>query len=345
MAKTIDDRLENWPDIRDPYRTEEVGLLLGNGASQAVWTKFSYRSLYELACDPTRPESLATAQQEVFSKMETTNFEQVLWALATTRMVCNILNKPFEDVSEHYEQIRQALIHAVRDIHIPHASVTDSVRTRLRDIFGQFDYIYSTNYDLLLYWVVMDEKKDFKDFLWYERFDSSDAHVWGDVTKVLFLHGALHLYHDVNGQTIKQSHNDEKGDILSQFYSDDALIPLFVSEGESSDKLRSIRRNDYLSFAYWKLAFHRGPMIVFGSALNEQFDKHILDAMTNWKRYDQGRFKGKAPRRKLAISMLPGPSSTIISEKNRLTAALSDCDVQFFDATTHPLGEARLRIV
>jgi hypothetical protein len=346
MVKTIvTDELANWPDIRDTYRKDDVGLLLGNGSSQAIWNNFSYESLYGVACDPSREHHLAKEEQTLFAQMETSNFEHVLWALATTKMVCTLLSKPHEDVAAHYEAIRFSLIHAVKDIHVPFASVTDAIKDRLRLIFAQYDYVYTTNYDMLLYWVVMNAERDFKDFLWFKRFDPSDAHVWGDVTKILFLHGALHLYHDIAGQTVKKSHDEDYGNILGQFYSDPNLIPLFVSEGDWKDKLRSIRRNDYLSFAYWKLAFHRGPMVVFGHSLAEQFDKHILDAMVNWKRYDQGRYKGTAPRRQVAIAMYPKtPSSRIVAEKNRLSSVLSECDVRFFDSTTHPLGHASLQV-
>jgi hypothetical protein len=341
----VDDSLSRWPDISGHLRAQDVGLLLGNGASQAVWPQFSYRSLYDLSCAPGHAASLGAEEQEIFSEMGTTNFENVLWALATTSMVCRVLRKPYEDVSDHYQRIRRSLIHAVHGVHVPFTRLTETVKSRIRRYFTHYDYIYTTNYDLLVYWSLMNDEMQFKDFLWYNRFDPSDSFAWGPYTKVLFLHGALHLYHNVAGETVKKTNTEEHGDILSQFYADERLIPLFVSEGTSEDKVKSIRRNDYLSFAYWKLAYHRGPMVVFGNSLSAQFDQHILDAMRNWYRYDRSR-STHLPARRVAISMHPGMDRTaIIGEKNRLMAALPHCELFFFDSSTHPLGDQSMTLL
>ena len=107
----VDDRLANWPEIRDIFWKEDVGLLLGNGASQAVWKGFSYPSLYDLACDSSREHALAAPQQAIFQEMKTSNFEAVLWSLATAKMVCKFLEKDYEDIEAHYQLIRLSLIH------------------------------------------------------------------------------------------------------------------------------------------------------------------------------------------------------------------------------------------
>ena len=57
--------------------------------------------------------------------------------------------------------------------------------------------MFSTNYDLLVYWAIMCEEdpNDFRDFFWDPSliFDSADVEVWGRPTVVHFLHGGVHL--------------------------------------------------------------------------------------------------------------------------------------------------------
>jgi hypothetical protein len=205
------------------------------------------------------------------------------------------LKKEFGDVDERYQSIRTSLIEAIHTVHVPFDRVPNAQKQLLGDILSRYRYIYTTNYDLLPYWAMMETKDrwKWKDFLWGmdQSFDSSDSHEWNDEgTRVLYLHGALHLYHDLLGNTKKKVFQEEEGtDLLAQFDITGEWIPLFVTEGTSKDKLRSIRRNDYLSFAYWKLSFQRGPLVVFGSALEKDFDQHIVDAMKQWKKYDQWR--------------------------------------------------------
>jgi hypothetical protein len=52
---TVTDHLPSWLNIREQFRNKpDLGLLLGNGASQGLWAKFAYSSLYDIARDPLR---------------------------------------------------------------------------------------------------------------------------------------------------------------------------------------------------------------------------------------------------------------------------------------------------
>src|SRR5262249_62242669 len=130
--------------------------------------------------------------------------------------------------------------------------------------------------------------------------DSPDS----PATKVIFLHGALHLYKNRAGRTFKKLAGDD-GNLLDLFDVRGDAIPLFISEGRSRDKLSAITRNDYLSFAYERFSKHRGSLVVFGHSLTPEFDQHLLDAMRKWKRYDQQRmsFQTVPNRRMVAISV------------------------------------------
>lgn len=359
-TRTVDAALLPWQKVRgrfrekdgDTYRSKpNLGLLLGNGASVALWDRFRYDSLYEFACAPERVCPLVPVDQAFFTDMDTVNFESVLSALATTRMVCGHLKKDATDVNIRYDSIRRSLFGAVRDIHVPFERVSESLKLYLRQVFSQYNYIYTTNYDLIPYWAMRGEENpdSFKDFFWHndQSFDPANSHEWAGVaTYVLFLHGALHLYHDAKGSTKKLAFSEADGGIMSKLDTGRNHIPLFVSEGTSRDKVRSIRRNEYLNFAYWKFTYHRGPLVVFGSTLSKEHDQHILDAMKRWYQYDRVAIGRDAPPRMVAISVYPKTDPVeIISLKNRILSELDRCEVEFFDSTTHPLGDSKYAIV
>jgi hypothetical protein len=352
MAK-ITDHLQSWEYVEKKIPIEDRGLLVGNGASVAVWPSFKYKSLYEVARDPTKPDHLKQREIAMFSSFKTQNFEAVLSAMITAGTVWGIYNKPdnhIDDLRQSYKRVRKSLIRSVREVHIPFDEVTDGLKSKIRSILAKYDYIYSTNYDLLLYWSMMTDKNQFKDFIWASDvdgvknyFDATDTDLWDiekPVTKVLYVHGALHLYKQQDGRTFKKLAG-EGGDLLELFDVQGDAIPLFISEGTSKDKLSAITRNDYLSFAYQRFAKHRGSLVIFGHSLTPEFDQHLLDAMRKWKRYDQRRkpFQRVPDRRVIAISVLPSRGCDhIIQFKSRLKKVLSDYDVAFFDATTHPLA-------
>src|SRR5690606_2616734 len=118
---------------------------------------------------------------------------------------------------------------------------------------------------------------------WDEEFDASNVEIWGKCTKVLYLHGGLHLYHLPYGATFKRSATIQANllDLFGTPYKNGA-VPLFISEGTSEDKLRSIYGSDYLSFAFAQFARYRGPTVVFGHGLGDS-DAHLVNAMRAWR--------------------------------------------------------------
>jgi hypothetical protein len=84
----------------------------------------------------------------------------------------------------------------------------------------------------------------------------SDVGVSSNLTDLFFLHGALHLWQrDRDAATGKWTNSGR--DLLqlrSRYSGYSAQRPLFVSEGSSTAKLQTIRKSDYLSFAYGRRA-------------------------------------------------------------------------------------------
>jgi hypothetical protein len=185
--------------------------------------------------------------------------------------------------------------------------------------------------------------QEFKDFFWNREgiFDPADTDVWSNTIGIHFLHGGLHLYyHRIDGSTHK--HRTLSEPPLSYFESNADLLPLFVSEGDSTGKMRSIRRNEYLSFAYSRFVRHKGDLVTFGQSLNKQFDGHIADAMRRWPELDRRRSRRKGvTKRTMAISVYPKNGREAVRQEQLRILSLIDPDainVLFFDSLTHPFG-------
>lgn len=327
----IDASLENWSELRE--ECEFTGLLIGNGASRVVWSKFAYESLFDLAKGGQGQIHLTDEDVALFETLATRNFERVLSALRTAIVVSDALGRPKAALEARYVSVRNALAAAVHHTHVPWSLLHDAALDSIREALVPYRFVYSTNYDLLIYWAIMRGEGGFKDLFWDEYFDLSDTELWGKDTAVLYLHGGLHLYRTPQGRTLKRraSVGHNLLDLFGTPFIDDAS-PLFIAEGTSNDKRQSIYQSDYLAFAFATLAHHKGPLAVFGHSLGES-DDHIIEAICG------------SGVRDIAISVRSGPSDRIIARKAEVTQKLPKASLRFFDAATHPLGDVSLEIL
>lgn len=316
---------------------EWSGILIGNGASRSIADSFAYTSLYDKACSEEIDYPLTTNDQEIFRALRTKNFEQVLSSLATAKMVNNAFEIAAPQLDESYERIRLSLVGAVHAVHIPHAAIPGETLLQIRSALLDYEFVYSTNYDLLIYWAIMQGPEDFRDYFFSgSTFDVGNTEVWGKYTRVLYLHGGLHLYRNQVGQTLKRTAG-QFGNLLDDFATpvpgQETAVPLFITEGSSSDKLRSIYTSDYLSFAYSELARHEGPLVIFGQSLDDQFDRHLIAAIRS------------SPCKSLGIGVYPGNGrDATVEAKAKWTAKFPSIELAFFDSSTHPLGANSLHI-
>ncbi len=327
--------LPSWEDVAED--TGWTGLLVGNGASIVVWPDFRYESLYKVAESDAMSNPLTPDDERLFDALKTENFEQVLASLKTSGIVSAALGLDTEVLEARYASIQRALFEAVHSVHVPWNRVGERTIPSLFDALRDYRLVYSTNYDLLMYWASMERGgKGFLDYFWgaENSFDLSDAEIWSARerwTRLLFLHGGIHLRRLRKGGTRKV--HTAQGAILDQFstaFADDES-PLLVSEGDSEDKLASIRSSDYLTFAHQSFSDHEGGLVVFGHSLGDQ-DDHLVSPMRQWR------------GNPVAVSMRPsGDEELIIQQQDRLRSRLSPMrDVVFFDSTTHPLGAPSL---
>jgi Domain of unknown function (DUF4917) len=330
----IDGSLLPWWEVepRHPWSA----LLIGNGLSINVWPQFAYGSLF----DHARNGNLTEADRALFHG--TRNFERVLSDLMTAMRVNRALGVDAGHILERYRSIQVALGRAIREVHVWQARIPDETLAAIRATLLGYEWLFTTSYDLLLYWAMKGPKnwKPFFDaFLPNDdgrcAFDPARTEVYAHQTPVYFLHGALHLVVGREDITWKLQRTGLKG-LLDQFGhpidGDPEARPLLVTEGSAREKLRAIEGNPYLAHALAQLEAVDVPLVVFGSSLAPQ-DSHLVDALN------------EHPSRPVAISMLPGPRREIAARKAELVGRLETDELLFFDARTHPLGAPALTVL
>lgn len=138
-------------------------LLLGNGASMAIDSCFGYGSLLEAA---KASEGLSAGAAQIFDDYETTNFEFVLESLGHALRINSHLCVPVEAVAKVHGEVRDALIKAVKSTHCEPAAVQKHANA-LTPFLKQFATIVTFNYDLTLYWAILEANREsgpwFKD--------------------------------------------------------------------------------------------------------------------------------------------------------------------------------------
>ncbi|WP_260963178.1 DUF4917 family protein [Pseudomonas citri] len=328
-----DARLEDWEPLRADVPFS--GLLVGNGASRAVWDDFGYDSLFENA-RTVEEKPLGPSELSVFDALQTRSFEQVLGALKTTSRVNKALAVSSAAPRNRYYAIKEALINTVHAMHIPWRLVQPSTLAALNQELARYRTVFTTNYDLLHHWAIEQGNDTITDLFVGQDPSFDLSQVTTDKTRLLYLHGGLHLVRNQDGTARRLTSTE--GTLLGNFAINNTLktlddVPLFVNEGTRQDKLKTIRSSDYLSFCYGQLLEHGDNLCLFGHALGEQ-DGHIVDAL-----------RLAAPK-VVAISIYPRSPAFIQHQKRHYAKLFQGLEMQlrFFDAKSHPLGDPKLSV-
>ncbi|KAA6318947.1 hypothetical protein EZS27_031099 [termite gut metagenome] len=163
----------------------------------------------------------------------------------------------------------------------------------MEDYLANNGYVFSSNYDLLLYWVLMrNTSKNAGDGFGRELENPLEGEYipdyepeyselrWGkhkDSQSVFYLHGALPFF-DTGIDVIKEEYD---GDYLLDKIKarmEKKEYPIFVTAGNAIEKLTHIMHNKYLSFCYDALSSITGSLITFGFNFGDN-DTHIIDAI------------------------------------------------------------------
>jgi len=227
----------------------------------------------------------------MFEQFKTTNFEFIMKLLLEANQVNEVLNIEDEKTRDYYYELRDTLTSTIRSIHPAHQSI-EHLLPKIANFLVNFRTVLSLNYDLLVYWSMLagNDKLEcqwFKDCYVHGEFQKDFDYLYKPyapakgATLVFYPHGSLFLATDIYGNEEKLSRSIEDyllETILSKWTEKD-YIPLFVSEGTTSEKFRAITRSNYLNTVYDSILTKiNGSLVIYGWSASEQ-DEHIFNAI------------------------------------------------------------------
>src|SRR6202166_380479 len=268
------------------WRNCDVVLLAGNGLSIA-WdaSRFGYQKLLEGVWSSLTPEL-----QEMFEHFGTVNFERVMHGLEDAHSVSGTYgasNALLSRLRDAVSEARSALVNAVH-LHHPDdpSEVTEAQFIASRRFLRPFRQVFTTNYDLLLYWVINSR------LYMQERFQDAFTNrgpgttlLWseGRPQTTHYLHGALHLVRRDKDDLEKLQWTAGKPIMTHvQELLNAGSVPIIVSEGESRAKEELIRNIPYLASCFSALRQTSDPLFTFGFSFGDQ-DSHIRKAIVSSK--------------------------------------------------------------
>lgn len=253
----------------------ELSLLIGNGFSINY---FSYANLLDKA-------ELAEggSERELFKLLDTADFERAVMALENAALVERAYKneKQAAVFAADADTVRAALVKAVRATHPANRQdILDRIPICIA-LLKRFGTIFTLNYDLLLYWVTLDDTNAFKDgFGLGEEKDGflgpfkPEAHC-----NVFNLHGGLHLFKTQIGDVEKRLMGANGViEAIAETITRARRLPIYVAEGTSTANLARINSVPYLKHCYDKLGEQSGSLFVYGHGAKDN-DAHIYDAL------------------------------------------------------------------
>ena len=305
MANKIEE-LKSYQEVLDHFKKENrtINLLLGNGFSIAYDKDiFSYNALNHFIM-----ESNDDVIKKVFQVYNTQNFETIMQQLQNMVEVLKILEAPNDlckRVSSVSQDLKAKLIDAITAMHPEQVFNVDEKKSKhcadfLNPYIANNGNIFSTDYDLLLYWVLLrNGVENFVDGFGREAENIEDGTytpeeeiewselIWGKHKhnqNVHYLHGALPLF-DAGRDIIKVEWNgkDYLLDVIKKKI-EDGSYPVFVAAGNGDEKMQHIKHNPYLNYCYDRLCAINGSLIVLGFSFGDN-DSHIIEAINEAGRH------------------------------------------------------------
>ena len=293
-------KLESFDDVlasikKNPKR--EFHLLLGNGFSVAYDPKiFSYNALHDFV-KKLDDKDLST----ILSVIETRNFEVIMQYLDHFSALLDafgadpVLKMRVDTASA---KLKTSLLDAVKALHPEHVFKVPEDQSKacaafLQTFVASGGNIFSTNYDLLLYWVLMRNNL-------FEHIDGCgrelvndtgeymkpEDQIWSDLTwgkhrnkqNVFYLHGALPFFD--NGVEVVKEEYTVFNYLLENISArmEKGEYPIFVTAGDGQQKLKHITHNQYLTYCYDSFCQAEGSLVTFGFGFGP-YGEHIIDAI------------------------------------------------------------------
>jgi len=293
-------KLETFDDVLASIkknRSRNYHLLLGNGFSIAYDSKiFSYNALHDFIKN-LKDKDIS----KILDVIETKNFEIIMQHLENFSALIKALggNPALKKrVDKATSKIKISLLNAVKALHPEHVFKVPEEKSHacslfLKTFLDSGGSIFSTNYDLLLYWVLMRNSAVINHVDGCGReLENDDAYVppeeqiWSDLTwgkhrdeqNVFYLHGALPFF-DAGVSVVKEEY-DVYNYLLQKISArmEKGEYPIFVTAGDGDQKLRHIMHNHYLTYCYESLCNLEGSIVTYGFNFGP-YDEHIIDAI------------------------------------------------------------------
>lgn len=305
-------------------------LMLGNGFSRACRNDlFAYDALFQQA-----EGQLSDRVKRAFEILNTHDFETIMRILSSSADVLPVYTNDASLIAllrEDVGALRDALAKAIAGSHPARpGDINASKFAACRSFLSNFSNTYTLNYDLLLYWALMQDEIDFLKIDCDDGFRQpedgpEDYVVWdaADSTKqnIFYIHGALHIF-DAGSKLQKYTWSNTGMALVDQIRVSLAQnrYPVYVSEGTSDEKMQRIMHSAYLSRALRSMVQIGGSLFIYGHSLADN-DKHILRLIERGKvtkvfvslygNPDSGenkwiikRAKGMSNERRLSISTI-----------------------------------------
>ena len=287
---TLGSNLLKFEEVSAYTSGPKINLLLGNGFSRACRNDlFSYTALFDAAKEQGL---LDDHLLETFDILGTDDFEIVMRALDDSARVYSVYAPDAPQLANRMrsdaDTLRDTLAQVISANHPERANeIADAEFQHCRRFLRGFDSIYTLNYDLLLYWSLMQNDIDGEPMKCDDGFrqpeDGIEDYVeWTldiQTQNIFYLHGALHIF---DGGSIIQKYTWSNTGIALVDQIRDALsknrYPIYVSEGSSKSKRERVLHNAFLIRGYRSLASLSSPLVIFGHSLSEN-DDHVLDCI------------------------------------------------------------------
>ncbi|WP_157979542.1 DUF4917 family protein [Kribbella monticola] len=333
-------------------RPARLHLVLGNGFSIAYSAAtFSYTGLLKQAEESGLIGSMA---RSFFQQLGTQDFELVVKKLQDAADALEFMDAagfagPIEILRREAKDLKEALARILASVHPERpGDIPDDAYLRVRQLIQPFTYVYTTNYDLLLYWALM---KSFPQESMVSRMSDDGfrdpgyegaPHVTWDYLKpqkqnIYYLHGALHLFRaEAELRKLTWVRTDEP--LIDQIRAelDAGYFPMYVSEGDSDAKLATIQTSDYLSKGLRSLAEIGGGLAVYGLSFGAN-DRHLMKAIV------------RSNVRRMAVGLYGDPASPDnIATRHAVDQLQADrlahddrkpLEIEFFDSASVPLWQ------
>lgn len=326
--------------LADASRFSKQHVLLGNGFSIACRPDvFSYDALL----DQATLDGASTDLRTVFDLLGTTDFEQVIRSLELAAQLSEAYNTTDSDLCDQLRGdaavVREALAQVLASRHPNNPfEIEEDEYVAVRSFLKHFERIYTLNYDMLLYWSVMQEhgpETVRNDGFGNPDDPDADYVVWQPYEKfpnqrLFYLHGSLHVY-DSGTELAKITWSRTQMPLVTQIREalDEGRYPLIVTEGSSEAKVSKILHSAYLNHAVRSFSAITGCLFIYGLSLAPN-DTHLLRQIADNKAL-----------KAIYVSLYGDPNSAANEEITGRAASLAanrgerhPLEVEFFDATT-----------